>query len=171
MLYSHLWALGGSQCNTLAQFCAVATYIILHKTHVMFCKEEQEELGFHLCWPPFWEQWGQSLPLHFNTFSHFSWIFCAFKWLGYLSHQRSIYIQGWLDLLAACLMGCVHTTRPCRMFHSSSCPPWTLGRWERNLLCSFCAFAMYILLLCKTHVVMFWKEEQEKQNLNSKFCC
>jgi hypothetical protein len=33
----------------LAQFCAVAMYIILCKTHVMFCEEEQEELGFHSC--------------------------------------------------------------------------------------------------------------------------
>jgi hypothetical protein len=34
----------------LEQFCAVAMYIILCKTHVMFCKEEQEEHGFHSCW-------------------------------------------------------------------------------------------------------------------------
>jgi hypothetical protein len=156
----------------LAQFCAVATYIILHKTHVMFCKEEQEELGFHLCWPTFWEQWGQSLPLHFNTLTFFKTVLC-FQVVGlFVTPKIDIYTR--MTGLVGCLlisMGCVHTTRPCRMFHSSSCPPWTLGRWERNLPCSFCAFAMHILLLCKTHVVMFWKEEQEKQNLNSKFCC
>jgi hypothetical protein len=127
-------------------------------------KKSKKNLDSTHVGPTFWEQWGRSLPLHFNTFSHFSWLFCALKWMGYLSHQRSIYVQGRLDLMAACLCQWVMHMQPAHAGCSTlpHCPPWTLGRWERNLQCSFCAVAIHLLFLCKTHVVMFWKEEQEK---------
>jgi hypothetical protein len=109
-------------------------------------KKSKKNLDSTHVGPTFWEQWRQSLPLHFNTFSHFSWLFCALKWMGYLSHQRSVYVQGRLNLMAACLcqwvMYTLHAHAGCST--PPPCPSWTLGRWERNLQCMF-SFTKHLL--------------------------
>jgi hypothetical protein len=127
-------------------------------------KKSKKNLDSTHVGPTFWEQWGRSLPLHFNTFSLFHDFFVLWSgWVICRTNDPYMYKDNWTWRLLACVNGFMH------MQHAHAgcstlppCPPWTLGRCERNLQCSFCAVAMHILFLCKTHVVMFWKEEQDK---------
>ncbi len=75
---------------------------------------------------------GLVITSQFNTFSHFSWIFCASTWIGYLSHQSSKMTA--LNSLSLVAMGWVHTTHPFRMLYSHL---WALGGSQCNNLHSF----------------------------------
>jgi len=82
---------------------------------------------------------GLVITSQFNTFSHFSWIFCASTWIGYLSHQSSKMTA--LNSLSLVAMGWVHTTHPFRMLYSHL---WALGGSHSATTCTvLCSCNIY----------------------------